>query len=71
MNDAKQRVEEELKQVEERRVRLIQFILWNQKFKELPDEQQFLLKQQEMVMFTYVEILRRRLAIWKDDTEKE
>ena len=64
MNDAKQRVKEELNQVGERLDKLISFILVNPKFKDLPDEQQFLLEEQERVMYAYTEILKRRLAIW-------
>lgn len=64
MNDAKQRVKEELNQVGERLDKLISFILGNPKFKDLPDEQQFLLEEQERVMYAYTEILKRRLAIW-------
>ncbi len=63
MNDAKARVEIELKELSERLDKLNAFYMTDN-FKGLKAEQQELLTEQIMVMTRYKEILTKRLANW-------
>lgn len=63
MNDAKQRVIEELEQLSERTSKLVKFTL-SEKFNELTCNMQYLMKEQVRVMIEYGDILRRRLDCW-------
>lgn len=67
---AKQRVIDERKQLQERILKLNDFVEWNAYFNDLPKEQQRLLKLQLRVMIMYREILDNRLDIWEDEKEK-
>ena len=69
MNDAKQRVIEELEQLSERVTKLVKFTL-SEKFTELTSDMKALMQDQVNVMLQYGDLLRRRLAIW-DKTEEE
>ena len=69
MNDAKQRVKEELDELVIKTNKLIAFTL-SEKFYELTCQMRDLLKNQVLHMLEYAEILSRRLNIW-DKTQKE
>ena len=63
MNDAKQRVIEELAELSERTSKLVKFTL-SEKFSELTTEMKYLMKDQVRAMLEYGDILRRRLECW-------
>ena len=63
MNDAKQRVIEELEQLSERTCKLVKFTL-SEKFNELTSTMQYLMQDQVRTMIEYGAILRRRLDCW-------
>lgn len=69
MDDAKQRVVNELNELSERTSKLVKFTL-SEKFNELTNEMQYMMKDQVRVMLEYGDILRRRLNIW-DKTQEE
>lgn len=69
MNDAKQRVIDELNELSERTSKLVKFTL-SEKFNDLTSTMQYLMKDQVRCMLEYGDILRRRLNIW-DKTEAE
>lgn len=68
MNDAKQRVIEELEQLSERTSKLVKFTL-SEKFNELTNTMQCLMKDQVRAMLEYGDILRRRLHWWDKPDE--
>ena len=63
MNDAKQRVIEELAELSERTSKLVKFTL-SEKFSELTTEMKYLMKDRVRAMLEYGDILRRRLECW-------
>lgn len=69
MDDAKQRVKEELEQLSERTSKLVKFTL-SERFGELDDRMQYLMRDQVKVMLEYGDILRRRLMCW-DNKDRE
>ena len=69
MDDAKLRVEEELKELGEKMSKLVSFTC-SEKFRTLTNEMQHLLCDQLRTMMEYSMILRRRLSIW-DKTDEE
>ena len=69
MNDAKQRVVDELKELSERTAKLVKFTL-SEEFSKLTSTMQYLMKDQVRMMLEYGDILRRRLDIW-DKPEEE
>ena len=69
MDEARQRVIEELNEVSERISKLVKFTL-SEKFSTLTDDMQYLMKDQLRVMLEYGSILRERLYIW-DKPKKE
>lgn len=69
MSDAKQRVEEELKELGEKMSKLVSFTC-SDKFRTLSNEMQYLMCDQLRTMMEYSNILRRRLNIW-DKTDVE
>ena len=71
MNDAKQRVIDERTQLHERIIKLHDFIEWNENFKKITADQQFLLRLQLRTMIMYREILDQRLDNWKDVKKEE
>ena len=68
MNDAKQRVIEELNELSERTSKLVKFTL-SQKFNELTSTMQYLMHDQVKCMLEYGDILRRRLDCWDKSEE--
>ena len=62
---AKERVEIELKELQEKLKKLENFIE-NEKFDKLPEQQKNLLNKQAKAMNTYAAILVSRLIIWED-----
>ena len=69
MDDAKLRVEEELKELCDKMSKLVLFT-GSEKYRQLTTEMQYLLCDQLRTMMDYGNILRRRLSIW-DKTEDE
>lgn len=69
MDDAKLRVEEELKELGEKMSKLVSFTC-SEKFRTLTSEMQYLLCDQLRTMMEYGNILRRRLAIWDKSDEE-
>ena len=67
--DAKQRVEQELKELGEKMSKLVDFTC-SEKFRTLSNEMQYLMCDQLRTMMEYSNILRRRLSIW-DKTDAE
>lgn len=65
MNEAKSRVLNELRELQEKKNKLENFI-FTEIFYDLDDEQQKLLQKQLSIMTDYSMILKRRLDIWKD-----
>jgi hypothetical protein len=63
MDDAKQRVINELNELSERTSKLVKFTL-SEKFSELTSTMQYLMKDQVRCMLEYGDILRRRLDCW-------
>ena len=68
MNDAKQRVVEELNELSERTSKLVKFRL-SEKSSELTSTMQFLMDDQVRCMLEYGYILRRRLECWDKPEE--
>lgn len=67
--DAKERVEQELKELGEKMAKLVDFTC-SEKFRSLSNEMQYLMCDQLRTMMEYSNILRRRLSIWdKPDTQ--
>lgn len=62
---AKERVEQELKEVKEKRDKLARF-LRNEIYTRMTEEEQCLLENQFCIMCNYVRILERRLEIWRE-----
>lgn len=62
---AKERVEIELKELEEKTAKLFSF-LCSEKFVELKFAQKYLLRKQYKTMVNYCNILEARLSIWED-----
>jgi hypothetical protein len=69
MDDAKLRVEQELKELGEKMSKLVNFTC-SEKFRNLTNEMQYLMCDQLRTMMEYGNILRRRLQIW-DKPEAE
>ena len=65
MTTAKERVELELKELEERLGKLKTFVL-SEPFSKLPTVQQMLLMSQIDIMTSYANCLYRRLKFWED-----
>ena len=65
MTTAKERVELELKELEERLGKLKTFVL-SKMFSKLSTTQQMLLMSQIDIMTSYVNCLHRRLKFWED-----
>lgn len=65
MTTAKERVELELNELEERRSKLKTFVL-SEPFSKLSTTQQMLLMSQIDIMTSYVNCLHRRLKFWED-----
>lgn len=65
MTTAKERVELELNELEERRSKLKTFVL-SEPFSKLSTTQQMLLMSQIDIMASYVNCLHRRLKFWED-----
>lgn len=65
MTTAKERVEIELNELEERRSKLKRFVL-SEPFSKLSTTQQMLLMSQIDIMTSYVNCLHRRLKFWED-----
>lgn len=65
MTTAKERVELELNELEERLSKLKTFVL-NETFSKLSTTQQMLLMSQIDIMTSYVNCLHRRLKFWED-----
>ena len=63
--NGKQRVEKELDNLRIKSSKLLLFIKGN-KFNNLSNEEQTLLKEQYEVQLRYISILEKRLEIWKD-----
>ena len=63
INDAKQRVIDELNELSERTSKLVKLTL-SEKFSELTSTMQYLMKDQVKCMLEYGDILRRRLDCW-------
>jgi hypothetical protein len=68
MNDAKQRVMDELQELSERTSKLVKFTL-SEKFSELTSTMKCLMKDQVRAMLEYGDILRRRLEFWDKSEE--
>ena len=62
---AKERVEQELKELNEKREKLLNF-LKGDAFKKMTIQEQYLLEDQYRTMFYYACILEQRLAIWRE-----
>lgn len=62
---AKERVEQELKELEEKKVKLAMFI-GTEPYLRMTREEQDLFFEQFIVMGAYVKILKRRLEIWRE-----
>lgn len=62
----KQRVENELQELNNRLVKLKEFINNESTFRTLPKGQQKLLKKQYSTMKSYKKILEKRISIWID-----
>ena len=69
MNDAKERVKVELKELSNKICKLAEFIT-SEKFNDLSDRMQWLMKDQLKYMLDYADALRNRLKIW-DKTDEE
>lgn len=69
VNDAKQRVVDELAELSERTSKLVKFTL-SEKFSGLSDVMKCLMKDQVKAMLEYGDILRRRLEIWDKPNEE-
>lgn len=65
MSTAKERVENELKELEERLTKLKAFVL-TEAFSKLSKVQQMLLMSQIDIMTSYQNCLHRRLRFWED-----
>ena len=65
MTTAKERVELELNELEERRSKLKRFVL-SEHFSKLSNVQQMLLMSQIDIMTSYANCLHRRLKFWED-----
>ena len=65
MTTAKERVELELKELEERLDKLKTFVL-SESFSKLSTVQQVLLTSQVSIMTSYANCLHRRLEFWED-----
>lgn len=65
MSTAKERVEDELKELEERLTKLKAFVL-TEAFSKLSKVQQMLLMSQIDIMTSYRNCLHRRLHFWED-----
>ena len=63
MDEAKQRVVDELNELSERTSKLIDFTL-SEKYGSLSLHMQYLMDKQIYIMLNYVDVLRRRLACW-------
>lgn len=66
MNDAKQKVVDEKAQLQDKIMKLSNFMVWDKNFENLSKEQRWLLKLQQRVMLVYNEILEARLNIWEE-----
>ena len=69
MDEAKQRVVDELAELSERTSKLVKFIL-SEKFSKLSKNMQYLMQDQVRTMLEYGNILRRRLECW-DMTDEQ
>ena len=67
--NAKERVQLEQKELEDKIDKLSTFIEFSDDYKNLSDLQQQLLKHQETAMMTYYGILATRLATWEDTND--
>ena len=63
---AKERVEEEAAQLEERVKNLRSFITNNEKYYKLREADQYLLRRQLEIMQEYLDILIARMSIWRE-----
>ena len=63
MDEAKQRVVDELAELSERASKLVKFTL-SEKFSKLSKNMQYLMQDQVRTMLEYGNILRRRLDCW-------
>lgn len=66
MTTAKERVELELKELEERLGKLKTFFVLSEMFSKLSTTQQMLLMSQINIMTSYANCLHRRLKFWED-----
>lgn len=69
MDEAKQRVVDELAELSERTSKLVKFTL-SEKFSKLSKNMQYLMQEQVRTMLEYGNILRRRLECW-DMTDEQ
>lgn len=69
MDEAKQRVVDELAELSERTSKLVKFTL-SEKFSKLSRHMQYLMQDQVRTMLEYGNILRRRLECW-DMTDEQ
>lgn len=65
MDEAKNRVFEEKKELEDKLLKLNNFITINPRFKDLPKKMRRLLLKQQKYMYKYFLVLKKRLKIWE------
>ena len=66
MDEAKNRVFEEKKELEDKLLKLTNFITINPRFKYLPNKMRSLLLKQQKYMYKYFLVLKERLKIWEE-----
>lgn len=66
MDEAKNRVFEEKKELEDKLLKLTNFITINPRFKYLPKKMRSLLLKQQKYMYKYFLVLKERLKIWEE-----
>lgn len=66
MNEAKNRVFEEQKELEGKLLKLTNFITINPRFKDLSKKMRRLLRKQHKYMYKYFLVLKKRLKCWGD-----
>lgn len=66
MSDAKQRLIEEMRELNDKQEKLFSFIMNDTVDKKLPKEQHYMLRMQHIVMKLYLDILRLRLEVWEE-----
>lgn len=66
MDEAKNRVFEDKKELEDKLLKLTNFITINPRFKYLPKKMRSLLLKQQKYMYKYFLVLKERLKIWEE-----